>query len=75
VAEVGKGDDADATHARRLAQHDLGIAQVLQCVDLQHDIERRIVEHREAFVEVQLDHVQRRARMHWSTLPSAISTP
>ncbi len=57
VREVGEGDDADAADARGLAQHHFGIAQVLQRVDLQHDVEGGVVEHREAFVEVELDHV------------------
>ena len=57
MREIGKGDDAQPTHPRRLAQHDLGIAQVLERVDLQHDVERRIVEHRQALVEIELQHV------------------
>ncbi|MNS80399.1 hypothetical protein D3C72_1140770 [compost metagenome] len=57
MRKVGKGDDAEAAHARGLAQHDLGIAQVLQRVDLQHHVEGGVVEHRQAFVEVELDHV------------------
>ena len=57
VREVGKADDADAADARRLAQHALGVAQVLQRVELQHDVEAAVVEQRQAFLEVQLDDV------------------
>ncbi len=38
-------------------QHGLGVAQVLQRVDLQHDVEGGVVEHRQPLVEVELDHV------------------
>jgi hypothetical protein len=57
VREIGEGDDAQLAHARRLAQHGLGIAQVLQRVDLQHHVEGVVVEDRQALVQVQLDHV------------------
>ena len=57
MGEVGKGDDADAPHARGFAQHDLGIAQVLQGVDLQHDVEALVLERGQALVQVELQHV------------------
>jgi hypothetical protein len=46
-----------APHAGGLAQHDLGVAQVLQGVDLQHHVERVVAKHGQAFVEIELDHV------------------
>jgi hypothetical protein len=57
VREVGEGDDADAPHARGLAQHDLGVAQVLQGVDLQHHVEALVLERGQALVQVELQHV------------------
>jgi hypothetical protein len=48
VRKVGEGDDAQAPHARGFAQHDLGVAQVLQGVDLQHHVKRGVVEHGQA---------------------------
>ena len=57
MGEVGKGDDAHAAHARGLAQHDLGVAQVLQRVDLQHHVEALVLEGLEALVQVELQHV------------------
>ena len=40
-----------------LAQHGFGVAQVLQGVDLQHHVKRGVVKHGQAFVQVELDHV------------------
>ena len=57
VREVRKADDADAADARRLAQHLLGVAQVLQRVELQHDVEAAVLEQRQPFLEVELDDV------------------
>jgi len=52
---LGKATIADASHARGFAQHDFGIAQMLQRADLQHDVEAGVLEHRQTFVEVELD--------------------
>ena len=57
MAEVGKRDDAGFAHAGCFAQHDLGIAQMLQRIDLQHHVKRGVVKHRKAFVQVELDDV------------------
>ena len=38
-------------------QHALGVAQVLQGVELHHDVEAVVVEQRQAFFEVELDDV------------------
>jgi hypothetical protein len=47
---------------------------VLQRVDLQHHVEAVVAEHRQAFVQVELDHVHPR-RTQASTLASSISMP
>jgi hypothetical protein len=57
VGEVREADDADAAHTRGLAQHALGVAQVLHRVELQHDVEAAVLEDREAVLEVELDRV------------------
>jgi len=57
VREVREADDADPADARRLAQHLLGVLQVLQRVELQDDVEASVVEERQAFLEVELDDV------------------
>ena len=57
MAEVGKSDDAQAAHTGSFAQHHLGVAQVLQGVDLQHHVKRAVAEHAQAVFKVELDHV------------------
>jgi len=57
VREVRETDDADAADARRLAQHLLGVPQVLQRVELKDDVEAAVVEQRQPFLEVELDDV------------------
>ena len=57
MREVGKGDDARAPDPCRLAQHDLGIAQMLQGVDLKHHIKGGVIKHGQALVQVELNHV------------------
>ena len=38
-------------------QHRFGVAQVLQCVELQHHVEALVLEQREALLQIELDHV------------------
>jgi len=66
VREIGEADDAAAADTRGLAQHLLGVAQVLQRVELQHDVEALVLEQREALLEVELHDVDAalRAREH-----------
>jgi hypothetical protein len=40
-----------------LAQIVAGVAQVLEGVDLQHHVKRLVAEHRQALVQVELDHI------------------
>ena len=56
MGKVGKGHHAHAPHAGGLAQHRLGIAQVLQGVNLQHHIERLVFKHAQALLQVELNH-------------------
>jgi hypothetical protein len=66
VGEVGEAEDAYAPDPRGLDQHALGIAQVLQGVELQHHVEAGVVEQRQAVFQVELDHVDAalRGRQH-----------
>ena len=57
MGEVRKTDDADAADARRFAQHQLGVAQVLQGFELQHDVEALVFENRQPVFQIQLDRV------------------
>lgn len=57
VRKIGKRDDAHAPHACGLAQHGFGVAQVLQGVDLQHDIEAVVLEDGQPVVQVELQYV------------------
>jgi len=57
MGEIGEADDADPADARRLAQHPLGVLQMLQRVELEHDVEAAVVEEGEALLEVELDDV------------------
>jgi len=57
VREVREADDRLVAHACRLAQHLLGVAQVLQGVELQHDVEAVVVEDRQAVFQVELQHL------------------
>ena len=57
MGEVREADDADAAHARRLNQHLFGVAQVLQGVELEHDVEAAVLEQGQAVFEIELDHV------------------
>ena len=57
VPKIGEGHDAYAAHTHRFAQHGFGIAQVLQRVDLQHHIKRLVGKQAQAFVQVQLQHI------------------
>jgi len=57
VGEVREADDADPADARRLAQHPLGILQVLQGVELEDDVEALVLEQRQAVLEVELDDI------------------
>jgi len=57
VREVREADDADAADARRLAQHLLGVPEVLQRVELEDDVEAAVLEQRQPFFEVELDDV------------------
>ena len=57
MREVRETDDADAAHAGGLEQHLLGIAQMLQGLQLQHHVEAAVLEQRQAVLEVELQHV------------------
>ena len=57
MAKIREGNDAHAAHARGFAQHHLGVAQVLQGVDLQHHVKRTVGKGREARFEIELQHV------------------
>ena len=57
MREIRERDDAAAAHACGFAQHGFGVAQVLQRVDLQHQVEGIVLEQRQAFVQIELDHV------------------
>ena len=50
LREVREADDADAADARGLAQHLLGMAQVLQRIELEHDVEAAVLEDRKSVV-------------------------
>ena len=57
VRKVGKGHHAGAAHTGSFAQHHFGVAQVLQRVDLQHHVKTVVAKHGQAFVQVELDHI------------------
>ncbi len=56
VRKVRESHHANATNSCRFAQHHLGIAKVLQRVNLQHHVEGVVVKHGQALVQVQLQH-------------------
>ncbi len=57
MREVRERDDADVADTRGLLQHLLGLAQVLQGVELQHHVETLVLEGGEAFFQIELDHI------------------
>jgi len=63
---------AAAAHTRGLAQHGLGVAQVLQGVDLQHHVEGVVAEHAQPVFQVELQHVHAapEAGVHLGVVPA-----
>ena len=57
------------------AQHDLGVAQVLQGVDLQHHVKTVVAKHGQAFVQVELDDIDPAAARRPARWRRRISTP
>ena len=71
MGKVWERNNANAPYANRLAQHDLGIAQMLQGVDLQNHIKALVAKQSQALVEIELDHIH--ATLHTGQQVGAIN--